>query len=148
MADVPDPFDLERFVLAQGGGVFESALAELAAGAKQGHWMWFVLPQLRSLGTSPRATHYGLTGLAEARAYVGHPVLGPRLAACVDALLALPGDDAVAVLGGIDAQKLRSCLTLFEAAVPTDPRFAAALSRFHRGQRCGPTLQMLRRLAR
>ena len=96
MAD--DPFDLRRFVDAQ-RGTYEGALAELTGGRKVTHWMWFVLPQLRGLGSSAMATRYGIASLAEARAYLAHPVLGPRLMACVAAMNALPESDAVRVLG-------------------------------------------------
>ena len=94
------------------------ALAELRAGRKRSHWVWFVFPQLQGLGRSPMAQHYGLSGLAEARAYAAHPVLGPRLRECVRALLGHAGTSAARLLGEVDALKLRSCLTLFEAADP------------------------------
>jgi uncharacterized protein (DUF1810 family) len=123
-SDRADP--LARFVDAQ-EGVFEGALAELAAGRKRGHWIWFVLPQLRGLGRSAMADAYGLAGRAEAAAYAAHPVLGPRLVACVEALLAHRDRGAVAVLGDVDATKLRSCLTLFAAVAPAEPVFGAAL---------------------
>ncbi len=126
--------DLERFVDAQSGGVHEAALAELRAGRKRGHWIWFVLPQVAGLGRSPTAARYALDGLDEARAYLAHPVLGPRLRECVRALLDLPGDDPVPVLGDVDALKTRSCLTLFARAAPDDPLFAAALEKYYGGQ--------------
>lgn len=139
-----DPHDLERFVRAQ-AGVWPTALAELRAGAKRSHWMWFVFPQMAGLGQSAMARRYGLSGLAETVAYRAHPVLGPRLAAATDALLALPeGTDLGAVLGGVDAMKFRSSMTLFEAAVPDEMRFAAALARFCEGVRCARTFEMLR----
>jgi uncharacterized protein (DUF1810 family) len=126
--------DLQRFVDAQ-RDTFDAALAELRAGRKQGHWMWFVFPQLRGLGRSETSRFYGLAGLAEAQAYAADAVLGPRLRAAADALLALPADrDAVAVLGPVDAMKLRSCATLFARAAPDDPRFPALLERFFRGE--------------
>jgi uncharacterized protein (DUF1810 family) len=130
-----DPFDLERFVRAQDGGVYEQALRELRAGAKRGHWMWFVFPQVAGLGHSPTAQRYALGGLDEARAYLAHPVLGPRLVECARALLAVPGDDPVRVLGSVDALKLRSSMTLFEAAAPDQPVFGAVLDRFCSGRR-------------
>ncbi|GGL30769.1 DUF1810 domain-containing protein [Phycicoccus endophyticus] len=109
--------DVSRFVAAQdAGGTYAQALSELRAGHKRSHWMWFVLPQLAGLGRSPTARYYGVGGLVEARAYLAHPVLGPRLVECCEALLALDGDDPVAVLGGIDAVKLRSSMTLFARA--------------------------------
>ncbi len=124
-----DPYHLERFVNAQdSGGTYQQALAELRAGGKRGHWMWFVLPQVAGLGRSAMAQTYAVSGVAEARAYLAHPVLGPRLRECVEALLDLPSTDAADVLGGIDAVKLRSSMTLFEAAA-TDERDAARFGR-------------------
>jgi uncharacterized protein (DUF1810 family) len=126
------PFELERFVDAQ-RNTFEGALAELRAGRKVGHWMWFVFPQLRGLGRSETSRLYGLDGLAEARAYLDHPILGPRLRAACQAVLAAPGD-AVGILGPIDALKLRSCATLFGRVDPADPLFPAVLARFYGGE--------------
>jgi uncharacterized protein (DUF1810 family) len=130
-----DPFDLERFVRAQDGGVYEQALRELRAGAKRGHWMWFVFPQVAGLGHSPMAQRYAVSGLDEARAYLAHPVLGPRLVACARALLELPGGDPERVLGSVDALKLRSSMTLFEAAAPDEPVFGEVLERYYGGRR-------------
>lgn len=125
--------DLSRFVDAQ-AGTYERALAELRAGRKTGHWMWFVLPQVAGLGRSPTAQHYAISGLDEARAYLAHPVLGPRLVECARALLELPGSDATAVLGPVDAMKLRSSMTLFAHADPAEPAFRAVLDRYFGGQ--------------
>jgi uncharacterized protein (DUF1810 family) len=122
--------DLERFVHAQ-DPVWATVTAELLAGRKRSHWIWFVFPQLRGLGRSWESTFYGITGLAEARAYLAHPVLGPRLAEATDLLLAVPGTDAEAILGGIDAVKVRSSMTLFLGADPTALRFRAVLERFY-----------------
>ena len=130
-----DPFDLERFVGAQDGGVYEQALRELRAGAKRGHWMWFVFPQVAGLGRSSTAQHYALSGLEEARAYLAHPVLGPRLVECAQALLELSGRDPVRVLGSVDAVKLRSSMTLFEVAAPDERVFAEVLERWFDGER-------------
>ena len=130
-----DPFGLERFVGAQDGGVYEQALRELRAGAKRGHWMWFVFPQVEGLGRSSTAQHYALAGLEEARAYLAHPVLGPRLVECAQALLELSGRDPVRVLGSVDAVKLRSSMTLFEAAAPDERVFAEVLERWFDGER-------------
>src|SRR6476469_5112975 len=105
-----DPFDLERFVAAQ-APVWHDVQSELQAGRKQTHWMWFVFPQLAMLGRSSMARHYGLSGLDEAKAYLAHPVLGPRLVECCRQLLQLQGRDPVAICGTTDAMKLRSCLT-------------------------------------
>jgi uncharacterized protein (DUF1810 family) len=131
---VTDPFDLQRFVDAQDrGGTYAQALAELRAGAKRSHWMWFVFPQLAGLGRSATAQHYAISGPAEAQAYLAHPVLGPRLRECAAALTGLDTTDPVAVLGGIDAQKLQSSMTLF-AAVSAEPVFGAVLDRFFGGR--------------
>ena len=128
--------DLERFVAAQDeGGSYDAALAELRAGRKRTHWMWFVFPQLSGLGRSAMAQRYALAGLDEARAYLAHPVLGPRLLACASALLELGTADAEAVLGPVDAQKLRSSATLFAAAAaPEQPVFEQLLDRFFGGE--------------
>ena len=130
-----EPSGLERFVRAQDGGVYEQALRELRAGAKRGHWMWFVFPQVAGLGRSSTAQHYALAGLEEARAYLAHPVLGPRLVECAQALLELSGRDPVRVLGSVDAVKLRSSMTLFEAAAPDERVFAEVLERWFDGER-------------
>jgi uncharacterized protein (DUF1810 family) len=138
-----DPFDLQRFVAAQ-QGVHPQVAAELAAGAKASHWMWFVFPQLKSLGRSSTARHYGIASLAEARAYWYHPVLGARLRQCCALLMALPpGRSALQIFGPVDALKLRSCLTLFERAAPEEPVFAQALQRYCAGERDPATLQLL-----
>ena len=142
---VDDPFSLSRFVRAQDAhGTFEQAVQELREGRKRSHWMWFVFPQLEGLGRSPAAQLYAVSGLAEARAYLDHPVLGPRLHEAVQALLDLDAADPVAVLGGIDAVKLRSSMTLFEAAAPEEPAFGQVLDRYYRGERDEQTLTGLR----
>ncbi|MDT7933678.1 MAG: DUF1810 domain-containing protein [Sphingomonadaceae bacterium] len=115
MTKPDDPFGLERFLIAQ-EGVFDRALAEMRAGAKRSHWMWFIFPQLAGLGRSAMAEHYAIGSRAEARAYLAHPVLGARYRNCVDALAALAGADARRVFGSVDALKLCSSLTLFAAA--------------------------------
>ena len=117
--------DLERFVAAQDrDGTYGQALAELRAGRKRTHWMWFVFPQLAGLGRSATAQHYALASLDEARAYLAHDVLGPRLRASVAALLERPGGTARDVLGDVDAMKLRSSMTLFALAAPDEPLFS------------------------
>lgn len=123
-----DPFNLERFVDAQ-EDVYATALAEIRAGAKSSHWMWFIFPQLAALGQSATAKRYGIESIEEARAYLEHPVLGTRLRECMKALQALPAGKAEQVFGPIDALKLRSSLTLFDAA-GGGPQFAAALNRW------------------
>lgn len=138
-----DPFDLERFVAAQ-APVWSDVQAELRAGRKQTHWMWFVFPQLAVLGRSSMARHYGIAGLDEACAYLAHPVLGPRLLACCRILLALPGRDAGAVFGAIDAMKLRSCVTLFAQAAPQEPLWRDVLQAYFAGEPDPLTQQALR----
>lgn len=140
--DVQDPFDLARFERAQAAD-YAAALAEIRAGAKRSHWIWYVFPQLRGLGASPASHLYGLTGLAEARAYLAHPVLGMRLRECVQALLAVPGGDAARVLGPVDAMKLHASLTLFQAAAPQEPLWAEAQARYFAGAAEPRTLAML-----
>jgi uncharacterized protein (DUF1810 family) len=127
---VDDPFDLQRFVAAQdAGGTYGTALRELRAGCKITHWMWYVFPQLAGLGHSPNARRYAVSGPAEARAYLAHPVLGPRLRECAGAMTALPNADPVPVLGSTDARKLRSSMTLFALVAPDEPVFRQVLDR-------------------
>jgi uncharacterized protein (DUF1810 family) len=128
--------DLERFVRAQDErGTYDRALAELRAGRKTGHWMWFVFPQVAGLGRSPTAQAYAIADLAEAGAYVDHDVLGPRLLECCRALLDLDDDlTAERVLGGTDAMKLRSSMTLFALADPDEPTYDEVLARFFDGE--------------
>ena len=137
------PSDLGRFVEAQRGGVHEQALAELRAGHKRTHWMWFVFPQLAGLGLSPTALHYGIRSLAEAQAYLRHPVLGPRLRECARALLELEGVSAEAIFGYPDVLKLKSSMTLFAAVPDVGPEFAAVLARYYGGARDPRTLGLL-----
>lgn len=138
-----DPFDLQRFVTAQ-DAVLDDVLAELRAGRKRSHWMWFVFPQLATLGFSPMAKRYGLSSLAEARAYLAHPVLGERLRRCCGLLLQLEGVSASQVLGQPDDLKLRSCLTLFQLAAPDEDLFRQCLERFYDGQPDGSTVELCR----
>jgi len=136
--------DLERFVRAQDdGGTYEAAVAELRAGRKLGHWMWFVFPQVAGLGSSPMAQQFALSGLDEARAYLAHPVLGPRLVEAARALTGLPGDDPVAVLGPVDALKLRSSMTLFAHAAGGEPVFADVLAQYYGGAEDPATLSRI-----
>ena len=124
-----DPHNLQRFIDAQ-DDVFETALTELRSGTKQSHWMWFIFPQLAGLGLSPTSQYYGIGSLDEARAYLEHPVLGPRLRDCVEALLSHAGTRAAEqILGSIDAMKLRSSMTLFDKVSPHDI-FAEAIHAF------------------
>jgi len=125
-------FDLQRFVDAQ-EGVMATVHEELRAGRKRSHWMWFVFPQCKGLGSSAMAQHYGIASLAEARAYLAHPLLGPRLLECCTLMLAVPGRSAHEILGSPDDLKFRSCLTLFALAAPGQALFRAALNRFYDG---------------
>ncbi len=134
--------DLERFVAAQ-DGVWEDVEAELRAGAKRSHWMWFVFPQIAGLGRSATARYYAIEDLDEARAYLAHPVLGPRLEAAAGWMLRHRGRAPEEILGGIDAVKLRSSMTLFERAGPDRPVFGEVLDAFYGGERCAATLERL-----
>jgi len=124
-----DSFDLDRFVTAQAGGVYEQALAELDDGHKRSHWMWFIFPQHRDLGRSSTAKFFGLSGIEEARAYAEHPLLGNRLRDCAGAILPhLATTSPNAILGPVDALKLRSSMEIFAEAVPDEPLFQEVLA--------------------
>jgi uncharacterized protein (DUF1810 family) len=125
--------DLDRFLAAQ-QGAYAGALEELRQGRKTGHWIWFVFPQLAGLGRSELSRYYAITSLDEARAYLVHPVLGTRLRECAAAVLATEGRTAVEIFGSIDAVKVRSCMTLFGRAAPSEPLFAAVLDRLYGGR--------------
>ncbi|HUD36670.1 MAG TPA: DUF1810 domain-containing protein [Streptosporangiaceae bacterium] len=138
----PEPYDLDRFVAAQeAGGSYQRAVAELRAGRKTGHWMWFVFPQVAGLGLSATSQRFAIGSLAEARAYLGHPILGPRLTQCA-AILAESGEhsaerrehSAEQVFGETDAMKLRSSMTLFSRAKPGEPVFGAVLAQYFGGE--------------
>lgn len=126
------PYDLGRFVVAQ-EGVIDGALAELRAGRKTGHWIWFVFPQVAGLGLSAMSQRYAIGSLDEAHAFLEHPVLGPRLRACAEALLGATGRTAEEILGPLDAMKVRSSMTLFHRADPGEPLFAQVLERYYGG---------------
>ena len=145
MTAANDPHDLGRFVAAQ-SPVWEEVRSELARAEKRSHWMWFVFPQLKGLGRSAMAERYGIASLAEARAYLAHPLLGARLLEATRSMLAAPaGQSALAILGPPDDLKLRSSMTLFEAAShDRETPFAAALDRFFAGKRDPATLELLR----
>ena len=129
-----DPYDLQRFVTAQdAGGTYQRAAEELRAGRKASHWMWFVFPQIAGLGYSPTARKYAITSLAEARAYLAHPVLGARLTECARILAARPGRTAEQIFGEVDALKLRSSMTLFMHADPGQPVFGQVLEQYFDG---------------
>ena len=139
-----DAYDLQRFVAAQdAGGTYDRAVAELRAGRKASHWMWFVFPQIAGLGFSPTSRTYAITSLEEARAYLAHPVLGPRLTECAAILAGLPARSAAQIFGDLDAQKLRSCITLFTRAAPGEPLFRQVLDKYFAGQPDPATEQLI-----
>ena len=137
-----DQFGLQRFVDAQARNYAE-ALAELRRGRKTSHWMWYVFPQVAGLGSSAMARTYAIGSLAEARAYLAHPVLGPRLREVVAAVLAVQGRTAHEIFGGPDDLKLRSSLTLFARAAPDEPLFRQALDQYFAGEPDARTLERL-----
>jgi uncharacterized protein (DUF1810 family) len=137
-----DPFDLQRFVGAQ-QAVYAQVVAELSAGTKTSHWMWFIFPQLRALGRSATAKHYGIDSLAEAQAYWQHPVLGSRLKVCAERVRGVEGRSALQIFGSIDELKLCSCMTLFERAAPDEPVFGQVLEKYFDGRRDAATFGLL-----
>lgn len=146
MSGVADPYNLRRFVDAQ-EPVFQQVIGELRSGGKRTHWMWFVFPQLRGLGRTPTAEHFGIASAAEAAAYLAHPVLGPRLRECARLLRDHPGSEPVSViLGSVDALKLRSSMTLFAQSADSEvdrALFQAVLDRYYHGVPDERTLAML-----
>lgn len=144
-ADSPsadDPYHLNRFVRAQQQD-FEQALAEISAGKKRTHWMWYIFPQLDGLAFSSTSKHYAIKSIAEARAYLDHPVLGPRLRQCAEAALRVEGRSATAIFGSPDDLKLRSCATLFACVSPPGSAFDRLLEKYYGGQRDQKTLRLL-----
>lgn len=139
---LPDPYDLERFVKAQEAD-YQQALAELRAGRKRTHWIWYILPQVHGLGTSAMSRRYAIGSLAEARAYLEHPILGARLRECVAAVNAHEGISAVEIFGSVDAAKFRSCCTLFTEVAGTETVFAEALNKYFAGKPDPATLSTL-----
>jgi uncharacterized protein (DUF1810 family) len=139
-----DDFDLDRFVGAQ-AGTYEAALAELTAGRKQSHWMWFVFPQLRGLGSSPTADRYGISSLGEAKGYLRHGVLGPRLRECTRLVNEVQGRSVRDIFGSPDDLKLRSSMTLFAHATDDNEDFLAVLDKYYDGRQDQLTLERLGR---
>jgi uncharacterized protein (DUF1810 family) len=137
-----DPFDLHRFVDAQ-DRLYDTVLAELRNGAKRSHWIWFVFPQLQGLGHSPTAVRFGITSLEEARAYLAHPVLGPRLRECARLVARIDGRSADAIFGWPDNLKVRSSMTLFARATDDDSDFRAVLDKFYNGEDDSATVELL-----
>ena len=138
----PDPHNLKRFVLEQ-DGIYPTALAELQAGHKRTHWMWFIFPQVAGLGTSPMAEMFAINSLDEARHYLAHPLLGPRLRRCASELLTHHDKSAEHILGYIDALKLRSSMTLFTLASPDDLVFSQVLDALYDGVRDSRTTRII-----
>lgn len=139
----PDPFDLARFVDAQ-AAVYETVVRELRAGRKRSHWMWFVFPQLRGLGSSPTAVRYSITSIDEARAYLDHRLLGPRLRECSGLVARIDGRTAEQIFGWPDDMKLRSSMTLFARTSDDNDEFVAVLEKFYGGEEDPATLARLR----
>jgi uncharacterized protein (DUF1810 family) len=137
-----DPHDLQRFVDAQ-NPVFPQVKEELARGAKASHWMWFVFPQLKGLGRSTLAQHYGIASPEEAQAYWRHPVLGPRLKECTELVLAVVGKTALQIFGSPDDLKFCSSMTLFERVVPQEPLFGRAIDKYFDGKRDARTVALM-----
>ena len=135
-------YDLERFVAEQDRD-YEDVLAELGRGHKTSHWIWFIFPQIAGLGRSAMSQHFAIGSLDEARAYLAHPVLGPRLRECVGLVLAVEGRTAEEIFGSLDAMKVRSWMTLFHRAVPDEPEFALVLDRYFDGVEDEATLARL-----
>ncbi|MBO5496952.1 MAG: DUF1810 domain-containing protein [Oscillospiraceae bacterium] len=136
--------ELDKFVSAQARD-YDAALAEIRSGRKRSHWMWYIFPQLQGLGFSPTAQYYGIRDLEQAKDYMAHPVLGPRLVEISEALLGLDSSNPSAVMGYPDDLKLCSCMTLFELAVPEEPVFGRVLEKFYGGRRDRMTLNLLGR---
>jgi uncharacterized protein (DUF1810 family) len=140
--DQHDPYDLARFVEAQ-SRVIEQVRAELRSGQKRGHWMWFIFPQIRGLGSSPTAVHYAIASREEAAAYLKHPILGPRLIECTQLMLAVKGRTSEQILGEIDSLKFRSSMTLFAEATLKETVFQEALQKYFEGDPDPLTLEIL-----
>jgi uncharacterized protein (DUF1810 family) len=140
--DAADPFDLNRFVKAQ-EGVYEQALAEIRAGRKRSHWIWFIFPQIDGLGFSATTKRYSIKSMAEAEAYLSHADLGPRLRECCEAALGVTGRSATEIFGSPDDMKLRSCATLFASVSPPESVFHRLLDRFFHGQPDDATLRLI-----
>jgi uncharacterized protein (DUF1810 family) len=139
---VSDGFDLDRFVVAQ-EGVYEEALAEIRAGRKESHWMWFIFPQYAGLGSSPTSQHFAIRNRAEAEAYLAHPILGPRLQESSQAVLDVEQRSAEAIFGSIDAMKLLSSATLFAAVSPHGSVFHRIIDRYFGGRKDARTTELL-----
>lgn len=143
-SQMEDPYWLKRFVDAQNlTGTYETAVSELRTGRKVGHWMWFIFPQVTGLGHSYMSREFGISSVAEAQAYLLHPVLGPRLMECAQILMRVEGKSAAEILGAIDAMKLRSSMTLFMTAEPGEPIFSEVLAKYFHGSADQETIARL-----
>lgn len=137
-----DPHNLDRFVRAQEDD-YEGALSEIRSGMKQSHWMWYIFPQIDGLAFSPTSKHYSIKSVVEARAYLAHPSLGPRLLECAEAVICVEGLSVLEIFGSPDDLKLSSCMTLFACVSPAGSVFDRLLAKYYRGRRDGKTLQLL-----
>jgi uncharacterized protein (DUF1810 family) len=142
MAGPDDPYDLGRFLQAQADD-YERALSEIAGGRKRTHWMWYIFPQIDGLAFSSTSKHYAIRSVEEARAYLAHPVLGPRLRECAEAVVGVEGRTAAEIFGSPDDMKLKSCATLFASVAPPGSVFDRLLDKYFRGERDGKTLRLL-----
>jgi uncharacterized protein (DUF1810 family) len=138
-----DPFDLDRFLQAQAGD-YDRAFAEIKGGRKASHWMWYIFPQFAGLGTSPTSQQFAIRSLSEARAYLSHPILGPRLNECAEAVLTVKGRSAHQIFGSPDDLKLKSCATLFASVSSDDSVFHRIIARYFEGHRDEKTLALVR----
>ncbi|HZO83870.1 MAG TPA: DUF1810 domain-containing protein [Verrucomicrobiae bacterium] len=136
-----DPYDLNRFVQAQ-AGVYERALGEIRRGEKRSHWMWYIFPQIDGLGFSSMSKRYAIKGLEEAKAYLEHPILGPRLLECAEAAMCVEGRSANEIFGSPDDLKLRSCATLFACVSPPGSVFERLLAKYYGGEQDAKTLRL------
>jgi uncharacterized protein (DUF1810 family) len=136
------PEDLTRFVLAQEAD-YETALSEIRSGRKRSHWMWYIFPQYEGLGSSAMSRRYAIRSRAEAEAYLMHPVLGPRLLECAEAVESVEGRSAFEIFGHPDDMKLRSCATLFATVSPPGSLFERLLDKYFRSERDGETLRLM-----
>ena len=141
-SDRDHPSDLSRFTKAQ-ESIYRTALSELRSGQKQTHWMWYIFPQIDGLGRSPNSRYYAIKSIEEARQYLTHPVLGPRLLECAETVLSIEGRSISSIFGYPDDLKLRSCMTLFELAADSESVFARVLDRYFHGERDVRTIQLI-----
>jgi uncharacterized protein (DUF1810 family) len=142
VSDTDDPHNLIRFVQAQADD-YEQALSEIRSGRKQSHWMWYIFPQFDGLGFSSTSKRYAIKTLAEAKAYLAHPILGPRLVECAEAALGVEGKTATQIFGSPDDMKLKSCATLFACVSPVGSVFHRLLDKYFQAERDEKTIQLV-----